>query len=110
LDKTPLSVEILPFPVFKSPCHCAEALRCMTVSLVQVWFCCFVAEIPWPKLFMDGLNEGQRGSLTPSVPLSARDSSVSAITVGGKGEETWCSVPRVEEVASRELFYPGLFI
>jgi hypothetical protein len=31
----PLSVEMLPLPVFKSPCHTALALRCMNFSLVR---------------------------------------------------------------------------
>src|SRR5512146_832915 len=28
-DRTPLSVDTVPFPVFKSPCQMAEPLRCM---------------------------------------------------------------------------------
>src|SRR5215475_13517394 len=30
--RTPLSVEMAPLPVFKSPCQTADALRCMLVS------------------------------------------------------------------------------
>src|SRR5690348_10834476 len=29
---TPLSVDTVPFPVFRSPCHCAEALRFISSS------------------------------------------------------------------------------
>src|SRR2546423_11290841 len=34
--RTPLSVEIIPFPSFKPPCQTADALRCMISLLVDV--------------------------------------------------------------------------
>src|SRR5262249_29325340 len=34
--RTPLSVEIAPLPVFKSPCQTAEALRCISFSPLHI--------------------------------------------------------------------------
>ena len=59
---------------------------------------------------MNRVKEGERWGLTPSIPLSARDCLVTAIAVRGEGEESVCSLPWVEEVASYDLFYPGLSI
>src|SRR5882672_4709081 len=37
--RTPLSVEIEPFPSFKPPCQTADALRCMISLLMALSFC-----------------------------------------------------------------------
>ena len=49
------------------------------------------------------------GGLSPSIPLSAVASLLNVTAAGGEGEEKrGDSLPRVEQAASCDLFYPGL--
>ncbi|MGH9425264.1 MAG: hypothetical protein ACRD2L_03040, partial [Terriglobia bacterium] len=45
-----------------------------------------------------------------SIPLSTRVFVVTETAVRGEGEDIGSSLPRVEQVASCDLFYPGLSV
>jgi hypothetical protein len=55
--------------------------------------------------------EQDTDDLSPSIPLSALGLLLTLTPAGGEGEETrGDSLPRVEQVACCNLFYPGLLV